>query len=120
MLPVQVTENGAQGPVAGAGRFGGGGVGGHGQAVGKGRAAGGVRPCGRAAAHGRPLRGVRQDGQQVGCGLVGPECELAKVMQQAAEGRLQGERVQGIISFGQNSKEIHEKTVLKGIVPIIA
>ena len=122
VLPVQVAENGAQGPVAGAGRFVGGGVGGHRQAAGKSRAAGcvGKRLCGAAAAHGGPIRGVRQGSQQVGSGFVGPECELAKVMQQAAEGRLQGERVQGIISFGQNSKEIHEKTVLKGVGPIIA
>ena len=111
VLPVQVAENGAQGPAAGAGRFGGGGVGGHRQAAGKGRAAGGVRPCGCAAAHGSPLRGVRQGGQQVGCGLVGPEGQLAKAVQQAAEGGLQGECVQGIISFGQNSKGICEKQV---------
>ena len=111
VLPVQVAENGAQGPAAGAGRFGGGGVGGHRQAAGKSCAAGGVRPCGRAAAHGSPLRGVRQGGQQVGCGLVGPEGQLAKAVQQAAEGGLQGECVQGIISFGQNSKGICEKQV---------
>ena len=111
VLPVQVAKNGAQGPVAGAGRFGGGGVGGHRQAAGKGCAAGGVRPCGRAAAHDSPLRGVRQGGQQVGCGLVCPEGQLAKAVQQAAEGGLQGECVQGIISFGQNSKGICEKQV---------
>ena len=53
----------------------------------------------------------RQVGQQVGCGLVGPEGQLAKAVQQAAEGGLQGECVQGIISFGQNSKGICEKQV---------
>ena len=72
-----------------------------------------ARPQGRTppAAHGSPLRGVRQGGQQVGCGLVGPEGQLAKAVQQAAEGGLQGECVQGIISFGQNSKGICEKQV---------
>ena len=115
VLPVQVAENGAQGPEAGAGRFGGGGVGGHRQAAGKGRVAGGVRPC--------------------GCGLVGPEGQLAKAVQQAAEGGLQGECVQGIIFFGQCIRETRGKMMrsqgqklaqtellpaMKGFVPIIA
>ena len=49
--------------------------------------------------------------KKCGCGLVGPEGQLAKAVQQAAEGGLQGECVQGIISFGQNSKGICEKQV---------